>query len=395
MSNEWKSLKILLVDDDSFQRTIVTKVLNLLGVTQVASAADGHAAEVRLAEGWDLLILDLNMPGMDGIEFLNVLADHALNPALIFFSGEDLRLLEVAEDLARDLGIRVIGSISKPIDRSKLAALLDRVELKAAPQAQAFTQSELSEAEIRDGLAASAIRLVYQPKVDAVSLDMIGVEALLRWETPEGKLLGPGAVVPVAERTGLMFELTQAIFAIAMGQLSQWCQRGYRWKMSCNFSVSDLTEPSIVGVLEDALTSSGAPTELVILEVTESKLPEDVSRVMSSLTRMRLKGCGISIDDFGTGFSSMEQLRRFPFTELKIDRAFVSGAHSTPSAKAIFESSVDLARRLGMSSVAEGVEDEADLMLCQSLGVDLIQGYYIARPMFPEAVVEWAVARGH
>jgi len=196
MSNEWKSLKILIVDDDSFQRTIVTKVLNLLGVTQVASAADGHAAELRLAEGWDLLILDLNMPGMDGIEFLNVLSDHALNPALIFFSGEDLRLLEVAEDLARDLGIRVIGSISKPIDRSKIEALLDRVELKTAPQAKTFVQSELSEAEIRAGLAADAIRLVYQPKVDAVSLDMVGVEALLRWETPDGTLLGPGAVVP-------------------------------------------------------------------------------------------------------------------------------------------------------------------------------------------------------
>ncbi|MDG1114210.1 MAG: EAL domain-containing response regulator [Pseudomonadales bacterium] len=395
MSNEWKSLKILIVDDDSFQRSIVTKVLNLLGVTQVASAADGHAAELRLAEGWDLLILDLNMPGMDGIEFLNVLADHALNPALIFFSGEDLRLLEVAEDLARDLGVRVIGSISKPIDRSKIEALLDRVELKTAPQAKSFTQSELSEAEIRDGLAAGAIRLVYQPKVDAVSLDMVGVEALLRWETPEGELLGPGAVVPVAERTGLMFELTQAIFASAMVQLSQWCQEGYRWKVSCNFSVSDLTESSIVRVLEGALKASGAPAELVILEVTESKLPEDVSRVMSSLTRMRLKGCGISIDDFGTGFSSMEQLRRFPFTELKIDRAFVNGAHDKPSAKAIFESSVDLARRLGISSVAEGVEDETDLTLCRSLGVDLIQGFYIAKPMFSEAVVEWAVARGH
>ena len=395
MSNEWKSLKILIVDDDSFQRSIVTKVLNLLGVTQVASAADGHAAELRLAEGWDLLILDLNMPGMDGIEFLNVLADHALNPALIFFSGEDLRLLEVAEDLARDLGIRVIGSISKPIDRSKIEVLLDRVELKTAPQAKSFTQSELSEAEIRDGLGAGAIRLVYQPKVDAVSLDMVGVEALLRWETPEGELLGPGAVVPVAERTGLMFELTQAIFTSAMAQLSQWCKEGYCWKVSCNFSVSDLTESSIVRVLEDALNASGAPAELVILEVTESKLPEDVSRVMSSLTRMRLKGCGISIDDFGTGFSSMEQLRRFPFTELKIDRAFVNGAHEKPSAKAIFESSVDLARRLGISSVAEGVEDETDLTLCRSLGVDLIQGFYIARPMFSEAVVEWAVARGH
>ena len=128
MSNQWKSLRILIVDDDSFQRTLVTKVLNLLGITQVEAAVDGLAAEARLTENWDLLILDLNMPGMDGIEFLNVLADHPANPGLIFFSGEDQRLLEVAEDLARDLGIHVLGSISKPIDRSKIETLLHRVE---------------------------------------------------------------------------------------------------------------------------------------------------------------------------------------------------------------------------------------------------------------------------
>ncbi|MFZ8974927.1 MAG: EAL domain-containing protein, partial [Pseudomonadales bacterium] len=110
----------------------------------------------------------------------------------------------------------------------------------------------------------------------------------------------------------------------------------------------------------------------------------------SALTRLRLRGYEISIDDFGTGFSSMEQLRRFPFTELKIDRAFVNGAEQKPSARAILESSVDLARRLNIRSVAEGIETEADLNLCRGLGVDVAQGYYVSRPLSSNALEDWA-----
>jgi EAL domain-containing protein (putative c-di-GMP-specific phosphodiesterase class I) len=198
-------------------------------------------------------------------------------------------------------------------------------------------------------------------------------------------------VIPVAERSDLMQSLTRAIFSMAMTQLRDWQQLGHRWKLSCNFSINDLMQPEVVADLEQIIS----PADLVILEVTESKIAEDVSSVLSALTRLRLKGFGISIDDFGTGFSSMEQLRKFPFTELKIDRAFVAGAPQKPSARAIFESSVILAKLLGISSVAEGAEDAEDLALCRELGVDLIQGYFIAKPMPPEEFLAWALKRGH
>ncbi len=396
MSDQWSALRVLIVDDDVFQRSVVSKLLQLLGISQLGAEGDGYAAEARLAEGWDLVILDLNMPEMDGIEFLNILASLDEKPALILFSGEDQRLLEVAEDLARDLGVNVVGAISKPIDRDKITSLLDRVEIKTAEIAQVFqVQDELSEAEIREGIGAGALRLVYQPKVDALSLDLIGAEALLRWETPDGRKLGPGAVIPVAERSDLMQALTRAVFSKAMSQLSDWQRAGHRWKVSCNFSITDLMQPEVVADLERTISVAQVPAELVILEVTESKIAEDVSSVLSALTRLRLKGFGISIDDFGTGFSSMEQLRKFPFTELKIDRAFVAGAQEKPSARAIFESSVNLAKLLGISSVAEGAEDAQDLARCRELGVDLIQGYYIAKPMAPEEFLAWALNRGH
>ncbi|HIG62218.1 MAG TPA: EAL domain-containing protein [Gammaproteobacteria bacterium] len=206
-------------------------------------------------------------------------------------------------------------------------------------------------------------------------------------------MLGPGSVVPIAEASGLIHVLTKEIFVTAVEQVAQWSAAGKNWKISCNFSIDDLASPDIVSFVEEMLASFKVSPEQIILEVTESKLAQDSSLILEQLTRIRLRGIGLSIDDFGTGFSSMEQLRKFPFTELKIDRAFVFGASSQPAAKAIFESSVELAHRMGMVAVAEGAETEEDLLLCRELKVDLIQGYLIARPMPAEQVVEWEMSR--
>jgi len=390
VSADWQQFKVLVVDDDAFQRSIVSKLLKQLGITEIADAEDGKAAEAELAKGYDLLLLDLNMPGMDGIEFLNVLSAHSSSPSLIFFSGEDGRILEVAEELARDLSISVIGSIAKPVSKEKIQRLLEQTAPQMTQTTARLTQSELTEDEVRAGISGGAITMFYQPKVDAQTLALRGVESLLRWQTPEGALIGPGAVIPVAERTDLIQALTLGIFTVSMTQLGNWLKQGFELSMSCNFSIADLVKPEIVEMLDGVLAASGVPPDKVTLEVTESQLPEDVSKVLSALTRLRLRGYEISIDDFGTGFSSMEQLRRFPFTELKIDRAFVNGAEQKPSARAILESSVDLARRLNIRSVAEGIETEADLNLCRTLGVDVAQGYYVSRPMSSNALEDWA-----
>lgn len=389
VSIDWQLFNVLVVDDDPFQRSIVAKLLGQLGINKVVSADDGHAAAVQLAKNFDLIFLDLNMPGMDGIEFLNVLAAHSSDPGLIFFSGEDVRLLEVAEELARGLSISVLGSVAKPISKENIVQLLEQRASQLTLRQPQVEQKELTEQEVLDGIEAGAIFMFYQPKVDTKTLALVGVEALLRWQTPQGQLIGPGAIIPVAERTGIIHQLTLAIFEASMIQLGGWLREGHNLSMSCNFSIPDLMQPNIVESLDAVLQLAAVPAEKVTLEITESRLPEDISKVMSSLTRLRLKGFEISIDDFGTGFSSMEQLRRFPFTELKIDQAFVTGAADKPAALAILESSIDLARRLNIRSVAEGIETEEDLSLCRRLGVDLAQGYYLSKPMAPLDVEAW------
>jgi EAL domain-containing protein (putative c-di-GMP-specific phosphodiesterase class I) len=389
VSIDWQLFNVLVVDDDPFQRSIVAKLLGQLGINKVVSADDGHAAAVQLAKNFDLIFLDLNMPGMDGIEFLNVLAAHHSDPGLIFFSGEDVQLLEVAEELARGLSISVLGSVAKPISKENIVQLLEQRASQLTLRQPQVEQKELTEQEVLDGIEAGAISMFYQPKVDTKTLALVGVEALLRWQTPEGQLIGPGAIIPVAERTGIIHQLTLAIFEASMIQLGGWLREGHNLSMSCNFSIPDLMQPNIVESLDAVLQLAAVPAEKVTLEITESRLPEDISKVMSSLTRLRLKGFEISIDDFGTGFSSMEQLRRFPFTELKIDQAFVTGAADKPAALAILQSSIDLARRLNIRSVAEGIETEEDLSLCRRLGVDLAQGYYLSKPMAPLDVEAW------
>ena len=201
--------------------------------------------------------------------------------------------------------------------------------------------------------------------------------------------------MPTAEANGIIYPLTLEVLRSSIKQQSEWRAKNINIKVSCNLSVDDLTQPNLVSQLDDLLASYQVPADSIILEVTESKLAEDVKVVLASLTRLRLKGFSLSIDDFGTGFSSMEQLRRFPFTELKIDRAFVNGASRRASAKAIFQSSVNLAKAMNMVAVAEGVEDDDDLELAVSLGTDLIQGYFIARPMAASDLESWYLGRGH
>ena len=222
VSIDWQLFNVLVVDDDPFQRSIVAKLLGQLGINKVVSADDGHAAAVQLAKNFDLIFLDLNMPGMDGIEFLNVLAAHSSDPGLIFFSGEDVRLLEVAEELARGLSISVLGSVAKPISKENIVQLLEQRASQLTLRQPQVEQKELTEQEVLDGIEAGAISMFYQPKVDTKTLALVGVEALLRWQTPQGQLIGPGAIIPVAERTGIIHQLTLAIFEASMIQLGGW-----------------------------------------------------------------------------------------------------------------------------------------------------------------------------
>ena len=204
----------------------------------------------------------------------------------------------------------------------------------------------------------------------------------------------PDQFIPAAEKHDLIDELTDQMMSRAFECGVSWMMEGLNIKISVNVSMGSLVRLDMPDQVAAAAGTAGMDPRQVILEVTESRLMEDPTKVLETLTRLRLKGIGLSIDDYGTGFSSMQQLKSIPFTELKIDRAFVDGATKDPEARAMLESSVDLARALGLSLVAEGVEVEEDWNLLDQLGVDLAQGWYIAKAMPGEELLEWSRENG-
>lgn len=387
--------RFLVVDDETFMRSMIKRVLGALDYQDVQTAAHGREALEILDGGEipDVVLCDLNMREMDGVEFLRHLAGRQFRGAIILVSGEDRRILMTAESLARVHELNVLGSISKPVTPAAIKGLLNGyAPAAAAPERRAAP--EFSTVDIRAALDRNQFEPFFQPKVSAADRSVQGAEVLARWRHPEHGLVPPGLFIPLAEREGLIAPMTNQIFAKAMNAGSSWAMRGRQLKLSVNVSVDMLTDLAISERLFAGAEEAGFDPSNLMVEVTESRLMQDLASTLETLVRLRLRGIGLSIDDFGTGYSSMEQLKRVPFIELKIDRAFVFGAHKDADARAILESSVELARRLDLVTVAEGVEDDDDWKQVVEAGCDQVQGYFIARPMPADEFGGWLEAHG-
>ncbi len=230
--------------------------------------------------------------------------------------------------------------------------------------------------------------LVYQPKIDLRTGELAGVEALMRWQSPEFGPVGPDIFIPIAERTGAIDGLTEWGLAAALKQWLDWREQGVKVEIAFNISALTLRDVHFPDHLERLCQLEGVPCEALVLEVTEGAT-QHVVRLLDTLTRFRLKGMGLALDDFGTGFSSLLQLRQLPYTELKIDQCFITDAAVDPEARIIVKSVIDLAHGLGLTATAEGVEDEQCLDLLIELGCDRAQGFLIAEPMKASELVPW------
>jgi len=398
MSNRLGKIRVLLLDDDSFILDFVAELLKDLGVDEVLVAQDGMAGLSVISEqvsDIDLLICDIEMPEMDGIEFLRNIASQKYCGNIALFSGIDADLLRAAERFAKVSGLKVLGTLSKPVSLGALATILERVSYQE-PQpvvTKRFVQSpkecKFNLEDVRKAIAEETFDVFYQPKVTVPDGKIVGFESLARWIHPEYGFIPPDQFIPLIEQTpGMIDEFTLLILKKAVHQLAQWRNMGLDLKAAVNISMENLNRYDLPEIFAQIVQEANVPIKKVMLEITESKLGRDYALSLDILTRLRIKGFGLSIDDFGTGYATMETLNNLPFTELKIDRMFVSGTVSDVSARAIAESSVRLAKEFGLNVVAEGVETEDELSFIAELGCGEAQGFYFSKPLPAQEFVQ-------
>ncbi len=337
------------------------------------------------------IALDLIMPEMDGIEVLHRLAASKCRARIIITSGVGSRVLDAARRTATDHGLDIAGALSKPFAPDALMALLnEEAPAPAAPRRGGGpgAGAEPTELELHRGISNGELVLAFQPKVHCRDGRLAGFEALVRWNRA-GTMVFPDQFIPLAERTGLIHELTEVVVRDAVTWLATEFP-GTDVTMSVNVSARSLGSQDLGDRIHDHCSAVALAPSRVILEVTESSAMEDPLQSLTLLTRLRVQGFHLSIDDFGTGFSSMVQLVRLPFSEVKVDKSFVMELPGSAESKAVIRSIVDLGHSLGLRSTAEGVESAAALEYLRSVGCDLAQGYYIAKPLFGPAALAWA-----
>ncbi len=386
-----RQLRVLVVDDKAFVRTMTGRVLQTAGVENVAYAADGKEAIEYIKRAnprVGLVFCDLMMPDMDGVEVVRHVAELDHKPAFVFISGANAALLSTAADMARARGFLVLGAIEKPISIEAVRAMLAKLD-GVRPTRAAPASLSLTPADLQRGLDANQIVLHYQPKISLSTRSIEGFECLARWQHPDHGLVPPGQFVALAEESGLIKPLSDRVMSLALKQCAAWNKAGLSTKLSINISAHLLVDLGMPDRIAKEAADQGLDPKQIVLEITETGVFRDAADTLDILARLHMKGFALSIDDFGTGYSSMEQLRRVPFAELKIDRAFVNGAGQNQKAKAILQSSAALGHNLGLSVVAEGAETKEDWDLLAGLGVDVVQGYFVAKPMAAESVLAW------
>lgn len=392
-------LRFLVVEDHGFQRWATCQILENLGARFVHEAADGRAALEIFRDPVDLIdiiVSDLDMPGMDGMEFIRHVGAVGRPVSVILASALDRALIGSVETMATAYGINLLGAIEKPITEQSLEAAirrhwaprtnLDQLKLVA----HTFTQEEIAA-----GLRNNEFEPYFQPKVELATGTIKGVEALARWRHPEQGITLPNAFIGALENSGLIDTLTFTLVEMAAICCRTWRRGGLDATVSVNLSLTSLADVNIADRVTELVLAQDLDPRNMVLEVTESAAASQLGSALENLSRLRMKGFGLSIDDYGTGYSSMQQLSRIAFTELKIDRSFVRDACRQKSSRVILESSLGMAKRLGIVAVAEGVESQLEWDLLLSLGCDLGQGYFIAPPMETGEFFNWFRSREH
>ncbi|HYN54292.1 MAG TPA: EAL domain-containing response regulator [Methylotenera sp.] len=381
-----KELSILVVEDDNFQRVMVINMLYSLGVASVYNACNGQQA-IEMIRGQnekliDIIICDLNMPQMDGLELLRHLGNDYYNISIILVSALGGRLLSTAAKMAKMYNMKLLGAIEKPFSLREIKGLLasyERPENKWLRQENITPLCTLK--DILQGIQAQEFEPYFQPQIDLKTDQLVGAEALARWIHPELGVISPYTFIPLLEQSGNIDGLTFLMLEKASVALRAFHAKGYTFSISVNLSLASLNDIALADKVTQIVQNTGLDPHYIILEITETAAMTDAAHALENLGRLYMKGFTLSIDDYGTGYSSMQQLTRIAFAELKIDQSFVKDLADNEAMRIVVESSIEMAHKLKVKSVAEGVETQKDWDMLKNLGCDTAQGYLIAKPM--------------
>lgn len=303
--------------------------------------------------------------------------------------------VDIALDVSIGVAVRRDGSLDADLLREADIAMYQAKRsgggaMLYSPEADVFSRERLGAADaLRRGIITGEIVVWYQPKIRTETGEFCGAEALVRWERADGELLSPAQFLPVARRTALMPDLTRVVLEHVVRDAAQWRRAGLDVQVAVNVDPAELLAPSVMDDLFRLVAAARLEPAALVIEVTEDSFLAHPDQARRAIREIRAAGLEVSIDDYGTGFSSLSYLRDLPVQELKIDRSFVAGLVDNPRNEMIIRTTRDLASGLGLRTVAEGVEDEQTAGRLRELGIDVLQGYLVARPMPFAAILPW------
>lgn len=373
--------RALVIDDDPAVAELLADIA--FGHGFEADTATNSAEIERLAGvGHDLVLLDLTLGDTDGLQVMRLLRKRQPGVALVLLTGADRTVLASAQRVAELSGFRVIGACPKPVDIDELGQLFE-ISKQAVIVDDTGAVRRLSDVALQ-ALDSGSIHLLYQPKLDLKTRQITGVEALARLSVPGFENISPGAWVPFVEDAGRNAQLLEIVLRQAADDRAAYPVLANLPDVSLNISVLDLLDLDLPDLVRKVLTVA-SPASRWTLEVTESADTGHLAEALDVLTRLRLLGFRLAMDDFGTGTSTFERLRVYPFNELKVNRLFVDADRGRLGhARAMLRAAVDLGIALELKVVVEGVESQAEFDIVNEVGCDAVQGYLVGRPTSPD-----------
>lgn len=381
MSRTMNKLKILIIDDDKLQANVLKSLLIDENESDIECIYSGRCALQRIGNDvFDLIFCDLQMPKMDGVELLTLINQSSFNGGVVIASALDLSLISIVSDLCNALQFSFIDGLEKPLKRQQIKSIIeDAYEIKKGnSKCKPIDNINISIGEIISSLECGEFTNHYQPQVDFKTEEIVSIEALVRLNHVEHGLLSPYYFLPQIEKSGLLDKLFNVVFD---NVISDYLSGKLKYKTSINITYDSLSKPGFANDFIRKCKYHSLDTSLFTLELTEGDAYNSSIHLLENISRLRVNKVGVSIDDFGTGHSSLDKLSRLPFTEMKLDRSFITHCLNNKFNDIIIKFSLELSKELNIPIVAEGVENKETWTYLKNIGFDICQGYYSGKPM--------------